>query len=399
MFFVKPTKEELAICHNSNKENQKNSEEKNYFNIICNKPWGKEYFIYQNKNIGIWILHINKNEKTSLHSHFKKDSLLIPVKGTFKIELFSTFKILNELDMLYIPKKTFHGLCSYNDDSIILEIEIYSDKINYTDKNDLLRLKDKYNRDRHSYENSVREESMNENNLKNLHTINEINYKDTTIKLSNNIENIHNNSQLVIMVNGKIFNNNNILSSPSIIDLKDNISYLTNECSFLSFKNNYIKENSKIIYSKKHLEDLLKIKKFKNIGLTSGCFDILHIGHYNNLKECKNNCEILFICLSSDKQIKELKGNERPINSIEDRIRLLTTMNCIDYIILYDEIDNYNEKELDNIINILNPSVWFKGSDYNVNDIKKKHPQLKKIILFDNIKNKSTTNIINKIKI
>tara|TARA_B100002052_G_scaffold51881_2_gene45079 strand:- start:11473 stop:12708 length:1236 start_codon:yes stop_codon:yes gene_type:complete len=389
MEFINTLSEELKICNESNKEKRKNSEKKNYLNIICNKPWGKEYFVYQNENIGIWLLHINENEKTSVHCHFKKDTILIPIKNTFRIDLYSSFKILNELEMLYIPKKTFHGLGSYKDDSVILEIEIYNDTINYTDKNDLLRLRDKYNRDKHSYEKSVVENEMVD--CINFHDINELLYGDTKIKISEEIEKDKN---LIFLLEGKLFKNN-ILVPPSIIENSNNISYLSKKYNFLTFENNFIKENKKIIYNKEHLRNLLEVNNFNNIGLTSGCFDIMHVGHVVNLKLCKKNCDTFMVCLSSDKQIKQLKGKNRPINLINDRIKMLSSFKYVDYVILYDEFDD--EKELDNIINIINPYVWFKGKDYNEKDIRKKHPSLKNIMLFDIVKEKSTTNIINKI--
>ena len=108
-------------------------------------------------------------------------------------------------------------------------------------------------------------------------------------------------------------------------------------------------------------------------------------------------CNTLFVCLSSDEQIKNLKGDARPVNNIADRMRMLSHMYFIDYIILYDEIDNITEKELDNIMNILKPDYWFKGTDYTEEQIRIKHPTLKNIQLFDNISNVSTTCIINKI--
>jgi bifunctional ADP-heptose synthase (sugar kinase/adenylyltransferase) len=108
-------------------------------------------------------------------------------------------------------------------------------------------------------------------------------------------------------------------------------------------------------------------------------------------------CDVFFICLSSDKQIREIKGPSRPVNHIEDRARMLLTMPFIDYVILYDETDNAYEKELDNIMLMIQPDVWFKGSDYTERGIRGKHPSLKRIVLFNNLENKSTTNIINKI--
>lgn len=76
---------------------------------------------------------------------------------------------------------------------------------------------------------------------------------------------------------------------------------------------------------------------------------------------------------------------------------MLLTMPFIDYVILYDETDNAYEKELDNIMLMIQPDVWFKGSDYTERGVRGKHPSLKRIVLFDNLENKSTTNIISKI--
>jgi bifunctional ADP-heptose synthase (sugar kinase/adenylyltransferase) len=76
---------------------------------------------------------------------------------------------------------------------------------------------------------------------------------------------------------------------------------------------------------------------------------------------------------------------------------MLLTMPFIDYVILYDESDNIYEKELDNIMLMIQPDIWFKGSDYTERGIRAKHPSLKHIVLFGNVENKSTTNIIRKI--
>ena len=86
------------------------------------------------------------------------------------------------------------------------------------------------------------------------------------------------------------------------------------------------------------------------------------------------------------------------INILNDRLNMLLNYDFIDYIILYDEIDDLLESELDNIMNIIDPKTWFKGSDYKKEDIIKKHPSLKNINLIDLIDGKSTTIIINKIK-
>jgi D-beta-D-heptose 7-phosphate kinase/D-beta-D-heptose 1-phosphate adenosyltransferase len=399
MKFINNTKEEETICFNCETRRRENSNKINYFNRVNEKPWGKEYLAYQSKYIGIWILHVNKDQETSLHCHFKKDTILMPIVGCFKINLFDKFSILNLLDTLYVPRETFHGIHSYVDDSILMEIEIYTDKIEYTDKSDLLRIKDIYNRDKNNYERSVVEREPYENEIMYFNTNNKYNINNTYLEILKikNIEEIRHKYDVVLLLQGSIFSDGKKITSGSFIDLKNQTSILTEYIELLCISNINIKQLQKIIYSKNHLTDYLELNKFNNIGLTSGCFDILHEGHITNLKLCKKNCDHLFVCLSSDKQIKRLKGELRPINNLIDRINMLIHYDFIDIIILYDETNDELESELDNIMNIVKSYIWFKGSDYNKQDILKKHPNIKNIQLFDLIKGKSTTNIIQKI--
>ena len=401
MEFIKNTSEERILCNNYEKKNRSNSEFKDYLNKIYKKPWGKEYLSYQTKEIGIWILHVDKGKETSVHCHFKKDTLLVCLNGCFKINLFEGFKILNTLQMLYIPKDTFHGIYSYTDNAILMEIEIYTNKVSYSDKNDLLRLRDVYVRDKDKYESSVTEiEDTNEENMifnkeidykidKTEITVKQINKEDDMVFMKNNSINI--------LLSGCLFINGTKVSEGSLLKYNNKISMLSKSINILSINNIYFENLSKIIYNTDHLKDYLKLNNLKNVGLTSGCFDILHEGHINNLKLSKQNCDILLVCLSSDEQIKRIKGEARPINNLSDRISMLLNYNFIDIIILYEESNDQLESELDNIINMVNPDIWFKGGDYNKTDIISKHPGLKKIILHKLIQGKSTTNLINKI--
>ena len=398
MNYINPTSDELNIANNSDIKNRINSNKINYFNKVNDKPWGKEYLAYQNESIGIWMLHINKNEETSTHCHFKKDSILIPISGCFKINLYNDYKIINIFDILYIPKFTFHGIHAYSDNAVLIEMEIYTNDISYTDKNDLLRIRDIYNRDKTNYEKSVQEREANENEIFNFHNLNSnYEFNKTTMFVTNKLDNID-CFDLIILLKGKMFNNNTIISPGSLIDKSKNISLLSNDIELLCLLNNTYKYLSKIIYSNNHLIDYLKIMNTNEIiGLTSGCFDIIHSGHIINLMKSKKKVDKLFICLSSDEQVKRLKGINRPINNIIDRINMLINFEFIDKIILYSEIDDNLQIELDNIINIVKPSIWFKGPDYNEKEIRSLHPSLKSIMLVDSGYNISTTQIINKI--
>ena len=419
MSFVQKTTEENNICVNSAIGKRDNSPKIDYMNKVNDKPWGKEYLAYQNEHIGIWILHINKDQETSLHCHFKKDTILIPIFNSFKINLYSTYKILNLFEALYVPLNTFHGIHSYTDGSILMEIEIYTDKISYTDKNDLLRLRDIYGRDKTKYETSVEEREPTDNEIMNFHSPNKYSIGNTQVSILKlrSLDELYssangiNHYDKIILLKGTIFYGGKILGTGSSIDIQTCGSWMTGySClaeyiELLCLSNIDYGYSNKIIYSKDHLVDHLEMCLMKTnipniqptFGLTSGCFDILHEGHIKNLKTSKQMCDKLFVCLSSDTQIKRLKGETRPINNIADRLNMLINFDFIDYIILYDETDDKLEMELDNIMNIIKPDTWFKGCDYNREDILKKHPSLKNICLIDIVEGKSTTNIIKKI--
>ena len=402
MDFVKNTDDERKICELSYIRTRDNSPKIDYSNKINDKPWGKEYLAYQNEKIGIWILHINKDQETSLHCHFKKDTILIPIVNSFKINLFDSLKILNLFETLYIPRNTFHGLHSYVDNSIIMEIEIYTEKVEYTDKNDLLRIKDIYGRDKTNYESSVIERVPLKNETMNFHLEGFYNINNTRVYIQkiNCFDEISVTETKIILLEGVLFSDGKRVTSGSFIELNSQHKILSDNITILCLSNIDHGCLKKIIHSKNHLIDYLILNNVKTqtLGLTCGCFDIIHDGHTKNLKTCKKHCDILAVCLSSDEQIKRLKGSTRPINSITDRVGMLINFDFVDLVILYDETNDALETELDNIMNIINPDIWFKGTDYTKDDIIRKHPSLKKIVLVDIIQGKSSTNIIKKIK-
>jgi len=379
---------------------------------------------YQSKDVSVWILNVNQGLQTSVHCHFHKDTVLCVLSGTFRIELYNDFKILNEGDVCYIPACMFHGIFAYSPNAVLLEVEVYHRytdcgidgaegvRLEHSDKNDLLRLRDVYTRDKNTYMGSAVEYTTGDssgndidNPFFNLHT-GDIVYGSTVVS-RDTFTGVGAGvgapaGTVTILLEGQIRTGGCAILSPGSVIDTDNVS-ATASAAVLRIMNLYQDDNRKLIYTKTHLCDI--IRSFRGgsqvkrpvIGLTSGCFDIFHSGHISTLKQSKNMCDIFFVCLSSDKQIREIKGPSRPVNHIEDRARMLLTMPFIDYVILYDETDNTYEKELDNIMLMIQPDVWFKGSDYTERGIRGKHPSLKRIVLFDNLENKSTTNIISKI--
>lgn len=133
---------------------------------------------------------------------------------------------------------------------------------------------------------------------------------------------------------------------------------------------------------------------YKKIVFTNGCFDILHKGHIHLLKKAKSYGDLLIVGLNSDKSIKYLKGSDRPINNLDERLSLLSEIPYIDLLIIFEE------KTPINLIKKIKPEILVKGDDYNIDDIvggefvKNNGGNIKLVKL---LKNYSSTNIINKI--
>ncbi len=115
---------------------------------------------------------------------------------------------------------------------------------------------------------------------------------------------------------------------------------------------------------KNNYSTINKIKsEGKKIVFTNGCFDLLHVGHIKYLSQAKDLGDILIIGLNSDKSVKKLKGNNRPINSFEDRAKLLAALKSVDLVIMFEE------QTPENLIKEIIPDVLVKGGDYNIEDI------------------------------
>jgi len=389
-------------CRLTNNYNIKNGDHIDYKSKICLKPWGYEFLAYQSQKIGIWILNINKNNGTSIHTHFKKDTILVVLNGKIKLETVDKIDFIGQNKFCFIPKQKFHGLFAIEDNTFVMEIEIYNPDIMYTDKNDLLRLIDKYKRSQSGYETSVSIITDELNKYNYFYITNNFNYKlyDVSI-LCDTFNNLlfNDKNEYIILLEGEIYMNGHILKEGSIIKITELKNIILKNQIFLQLNFNDTYFNTKIISTEEELEYIVKNIKNNNqkIVLTCGCFDILHVGHMHILNRSKKLGDKLIVLLSSDEQIKFLKGENRPINNLDDRLKLFTLVPYVDYIyVYYENLSNNNETELDKLMNIVMPDIWTKGSDYTPSDIYKKHPSLNKIEIIDRIDGKSTTNIINK---
>ena len=94
------------------------------------------------------------------------------------------------------------------------------------------------------------------------------------------------------------------------------------------------------------------------VVFTNGCFDILHRGHVTYLSAATALGDVLVVGVNSDAGIKRLKGPDRPINTLEDRVEVLAALSCVDHLIPFD--DDTPER----LIEALRPDVFVKGGDY-----------------------------------
>lgn len=99
------------------------------------------------------------------------------------------------------------------------------------------------------------------------------------------------------------------------------------------------------------------------IGLTNGCFDILHAGHVSYLEKARAQCDRLIIGLNSDASVRRLKGEGRPVNDAAARASVLSALAAVDQIIVFEE-DTPSD-----LIKALRPDVYMKGADYSEEDL------------------------------
>lgn len=144
--------------------------------------------------------------------------------------------------------------------------------------------------------------------------------------------------------------------------------------------------------SLQELQNELKIPQnaTKRVVFTNGCFDILHFGHIDYLNKARKLGDLLIVGLNSDKSVKELKGKARPINPQNDRALMLCALECVDFVVLFDELTPRN------LIAAIAPNVLVKGGDYKGKEVVGAE-FAERVELIDFVENRSTSVVIEKI--
>ncbi len=136
-------------------------------------------------------------------------------------------------------------------------------------------------------------------------------------------------------------------------------------------------------------------RRGKSIAATSGCFDILHAGHVTYLEEAGQKGDVLVLLLNTDRSVRELKGEKRPVVPQEERAAVVAGLACVDYVCLFDE------KTPCKAIMAFQPDIWVKGGDYRGRKI----PEMEAVASYGGTvayvgltEGCSSTNIIDKVR-
>ena len=125
--------------------------------------------------------------------------------------------------------------------------------------------------------------------------------------------------------------------------------------------------------------------------MVNGTFDILHRGHLELLNFAKSKGDTLLVAIDTDRRVKELKGDARPINNQEDRKFHLENLKAVDGVMFFD-----SKEELIEIMKGWQPDIYVKGSDWKAST-GTAHQYSKEVIYYDRVGEYSTTNIIQRI--
>lgn len=139
----------------------------------------------------------------------------------------------------------------------------------------------------------------------------------------------------------------------------------------------------------------MRKKRKKTIAFTNGCFDILHLGHIRYLKKIKSFADILIVGINSDKSVRVIKGESRPINPQKARVEVLEGLKTVDRVIVFDEPTPLK------LIQKIKPDYLVKGADWKAGQIVGKQfveSYGGKVVTVPFIKGYSTSKIIEKIK-
>jgi D-beta-D-heptose 7-phosphate kinase/D-beta-D-heptose 1-phosphate adenosyltransferase len=123
--------------------------------------------------------------------------------------------------------------------------------------------------------------------------------------------------------------------------------------------------------------------------MVNGTFDVLHPGHISLLNTARSYGDWLVVAIDTDRRVKELKGEQRPINNQTDRKIMLSNLKAVDIVVFFDSTE-----ELIKLMELYKPEVYVKGSDWKHDKGSTAEQYCKQVIYYDRVGDYSTTKTI-----
>ena len=156
-------------------------------------------------------------------------------------------------------------------------------------------------------------------------------------------------------------------------------------------------ENGIVRYDEEDVRNLVMGAKSNGevVVMTNGCFDILHPGHIEYLERAKALGDRLVIAVNDNDSVRHLKGPDRPINDLNTRVRMLSALNCVDWVFAFSEL------EPTRVYCTIQPNILVKGGDYSGSKIAGSECVIDsggRVEILNFLEGFSTSNLINKIR-
>jgi len=116
------------------------------------------------------------------------------------------------------------------------------------------------------------------------------------------------------------------------------------------------------------LEEMVRLRaglraSGRKLVFTNGCFDILHIGHVRYLNQARSLGDVLAVGVNSDRSVRKIKGEARPIVPERERAEVLAALACVDFVFIFDDPTPKH------VIDAIVPDVLVKGADWEISEI------------------------------
>ena len=151
---------------------------------------------------------------------------------------------------------------------------------------------------------------------------------------------------------------------------------------------------AKKVLDRQELGRFLDAARGRTIVFTNGCFDILHVGHARYLEQARALGDILVVGVNSDRSVREIKGESRPLVPEQERAELVAHLDSVDFVTIFDE------SRPDALIEVVQPSIHVKGGDYREEDLPEADVVRRhggRVVILPLVEGRSTTNIIGRV--